>query len=112
MTWIPRSTYSRGRVVFKAACGNSTSYAAANIDAKALGRYLQQSTVLELPSKARQAILRRLESAVGPKGPGNTQPGGHHGVRKTPGRGRFPGGVGLRDHPRPDLPHGRIVQWG
>ena len=68
MTWMPRSTYSQGRVMFKAASSSSTSYAEANINAQALGRYLRRSTVLEVPSKARQAILRRLESAAGPKG--------------------------------------------
>ena len=70
MTWVPRSAYSRGRVVFKAASNSSTSYAAANIDARALGQYLRCSRALELPSKAKQAILRRLESAVDPRGLG------------------------------------------
>ena len=43
VTWVPRSAYSRGRVVFKAASNDSTSYAAANIDVRALGRYLRRS---------------------------------------------------------------------
>ena len=51
---------------FKAASGSSTAYVAANIDARALGRYLRRSTALELPAKARQAVLRRLEHAAGP----------------------------------------------
>ena len=74
-----------GRLVFKAVSNSSTSYAAANIDAKALGRYLRRSTMLELPSKPRQAILPRLENTVGPKGPGTpdpatteASPGGEH----------------------------------
>ena len=62
---MPRSTYSRGRVVLKAASSSSTAYVAANINARALGRYLRRSTALELPAKARQAILRRLEHAAG-----------------------------------------------
>ena len=66
VTWVPRSTYSRGRVVFKAASSSSTAYVAANIDARALGRYLRRSTALELPTKVRQAVLRRLEHATGP----------------------------------------------
>ena len=66
VTWVPRSTYSRGRVVLKAASSSSTAYVAANIDARALGRYLQRSTALQLPAKARQAVLRRLEHAAGP----------------------------------------------
>ena len=70
VTWVSRSTYSRGRVVFKAASGSSTAYVAANIDARALGRYLRRSTALQLPAKARQAVLRRLEHAVGPTGLG------------------------------------------
>ena len=53
VTWVPRSTYSRGRVVFKAASSSSTAYVAANIDARALGRYLRRSTALELPTKVR-----------------------------------------------------------
>ena len=65
MTWVPRSTYSRGRVVFKAASSSSTAYVAANIDAWALGWYLRRSTALELPTKVRQAALRRLEHAAG-----------------------------------------------
>ena len=64
MTWVPRSAYLRGHVIFKAASASSTSYVAANIDARALGRYLRRSTVLELPSKARQAVLLRPESTV------------------------------------------------
>ena len=60
--------------MFKAASGSSTSYMAANIDARALGRYLRRSTVLELPSKARQAILRRLETMTGPQGRGTPDP--------------------------------------
>ena len=63
VTWVPRSAYSRSRVVFKAASGSSTAFVAANIDARALGRYLRRSTILELPSKARQAVLRRLDNA-------------------------------------------------
>ena len=51
--WVPRSTYSQVRPVFKAASNNSTSYAAANINAKVLGRFSRRSAVLELPSKAR-----------------------------------------------------------
>ena len=47
---------------------SSTAYVAANIDARTLGRYLRRSTALELPAKARQAVLRRLEHAVGPTG--------------------------------------------
>ena len=70
VTWVPRSTYSRGRVVFKAASSSSTAYVAANIDARALGRYLRRSTALELPTKVRQAVLRRLEHAAGPTGRG------------------------------------------
>ena len=74
VTWVPQSTYSRGRVVLKAASGSSMSYVAANIDATALGRYLRRSPVLELPAKARQAILRRLETTAGPKGRGTPDP--------------------------------------
>ena len=54
VTWVPRSTYSRGRVVFKAACRSSTTYVAANIDARALGRYLRRSTALEFPTKVQK----------------------------------------------------------
>ena len=67
VTWVPRSTYSRGRVVLKAASSSSSAYVAANIDARALGRCLRRSTALELPAKAQQAVLRRLEHAAGPK---------------------------------------------
>ena len=74
MSWVPRSAYSRGRVIFKGASNSSTSYVAANIDSWALGRYVQCFTVLELPSKARHAVLRRLESAVGPRGLGTPDP--------------------------------------
>ena len=87
VTWVPRSAYSRGRVVFKAASGSSTAYIAANIDARALGRYLRRSTALELPSKARQAVHRRLEYAVNPTGLGTLGPtagdtaSGHRGPR-------------------------------
>ena len=70
VTWVPRSTYSRGRVVFKAASSSSTAYVAANVDARALGRYLRRSTALELPTKVRQAVLRRLEHTTGPTGRG------------------------------------------
>ena len=85
VTWVPRSTYSRGRVVFKAASGSSTAYVAANVDARALGRYLRRSTALELPAKDRQAILGGLEHAVGPAGlgtlggPAGDTAYGHHG---------------------------------
>ena len=74
MTWVPRSTYSRGLVVFKTASGSSTSYIAANIEARALGRYLWRSTAFELPAKARQAVLYRLESAANPTGMGTLGP--------------------------------------
>ena len=84
VTWVPRSTYSPGRVVFKAASGSLPSYAAANIDARALRQYWRRSTVLELPAKARQAILRRLETAAGPKAGG----------RPTPQPPRFPPPLG------------------
>ena len=50
-------------MVFQAASGSSTAFVAANIDARVLGRYLRRSTILELPSKTRQAILRRLDNA-------------------------------------------------
>ena len=68
------STHTRGRVLFKAASGISTSYSAANIDARALGRYLKRSMPLELPTKARQAILRCLGTAAGPEGRGASDP--------------------------------------
>ena len=93
MTWVPRSTHSRGRVVFEAAFGSSTSYAAAIIDARALGRYLRRSRVLELPAKARQAILRRMETAAGPQGLGTPNPA-HTSVpdlHRGGGGGGFPG---------------------
>ena len=64
-TWITRSAYSRGCVLFKTASSTSSSYAAVNIDAKALGQYLRRSTPLELPSCAQQAILRQLEATAG-----------------------------------------------
>ena len=70
VTWVPRSAESRGRVVFKAASGSSTAFVAANIDARALRRYLRRSTILEPPSKARQAVLCRLDNAVDPTGLG------------------------------------------
>ena len=38
MTRVPRSAFSRGPVILKAASNSSTSYVAANIDARALGR--------------------------------------------------------------------------
>ena len=76
VTSVPRSAYSRGRVVFKAASNSSTSYTLANIDAKALGRYLR-------PSKARQAILRRLT-----RGNPTRRPLWRLGA---PGEGRIPG---------------------
>ena len=41
VTWVPRSTYSGGYVVFKAASSSSTSCMAANIDARSVGRYLR-----------------------------------------------------------------------
>ena len=78
VTWVPRSMYSRGRVVFKAASSSSTAYVAANIDARALGRYLRRSTALELPTKVRQAVLRRLEHVAGPT---------DRGTLDTPARG-------------------------
>ena len=84
MTSVRRSAYSRGRVIFRAASNSSTSYAAANIDAKALGRYLRRSTVLDVPCKARQAILRRLESTAGPRGLGTPDPA----ATETPGSPR------------------------
>ena len=86
---MPRSAYRRGRVVFKAASASSTPCVAANIDARALGRYLRRSTMLELPSKVRQAGLRRLEGAVGPKGLGTPCPP----AGNTSNDPRGPGGV-------------------
>ena len=74
MTWVPRSTYSRGRVMLKVASGNCTSYVAANINARALGRYLRRSTVLRLPAKAQQNVLRRPENTPRPKGRGMPDP--------------------------------------
>ena len=50
VTWVPRSSYSRGRVNSKAASGSSTAYVAANVDARVLGRYLRRSKALELPA--------------------------------------------------------------
>ena len=90
-----RSAYSCGRVVFKFASISSSSYFPANIDAPALGRYLQRSTALELPSKARQAVLRRLENTVDPTGLGTPcLPAGDASgdLRRSPGAGGLPGG--------------------